>query len=106
MIIKTIGIGCSVIFLALAARPAMAPVQVGTGAYGGLCFGPYCGPGTPPNVGTGAYGGLCYGPYCGPAANSEQGNSLYQPNPSVQPSQPQYPQSAGEDYYSSYGEKR
>lgn len=45
---------------------AAAQVQVGTGARGGLCFGPNCGPGAPDNVGTGARGGLCFGPNCGP----------------------------------------
>ena len=86
-------IGCGAVFLALAAGPVLAQVQVGTGAYGGLCFGPYCGPGTPPNVGTGAYGGLCFGPYCGPAADDKPEHSLYEEPIKIPP--PQQPSDEG-----------
>ena len=51
---------------------AVGQPQTGTGANGGMCFGPNCGPGAPPNVGTGATGGLCFGPNCGPASNTNR----------------------------------
>jgi len=91
-------VGCGAVFLALAAGPVLAQVQVGTGANGGLCFGVNCYPGTPPNVGTGANGGLCFGPYCGPPADSEPEHSPYQSHSSVEPFQPSPSQSAKQDF--------
>jgi hypothetical protein len=67
--------------------PAMAQVQVGTGANGGLCYGVNCGDGAPPNVGVGANGGVCFGPNCGPNDNP---NTAFTHQPIQQPNQFEY----------------
>jgi hypothetical protein len=75
---RIISIRAFAVVALMAPIPAFAQMNIGTGANGGACSGPYCGPGVPPNLGVGATGGPCYGPNCGPI-DSPNRNFTYQP---------------------------
>lgn len=66
----------------LLASAVHAQTQMGTGAYGGACLGPYCGSGEPNNAGIGAAGSPCFGPYCG---SSNQSPEPIQQTPTIEP---------------------
>lgn len=79
----------------LLASAVHAQTQMGTGAYGGSCLGPYCGQGKPANAGVGAADGPCYGPYCGSADQPSMPSSM--PDQDMTPSYEQNNDSLGEN---------
>jgi hypothetical protein len=94
--------GAFTVLLGLSATDAQA--QVGSNAYGGVCFGAFCDPRPPvTGGGTNAFGGNCLGAYCNPP--SERESSTYQPYPTAKPDHyaPTYSRPAPNPFSNSFG---